>query len=168
MQSEGFSDWTKSKHANALYTYGMFGNKDVEFILPETFMNKSGETIRYVVNKHGAKAEEFIVIHDDIDLPFGEIKIGKDRGAGGNNGIKSIIKALGTKDFTRVRVGIAPKSFLTGKMKRPKGGGPLEKFVLKPFAKREEKELGDLITLVTAALKTILEEGVEAAMNQYH
>ncbi len=120
-----FSDWTKSKHANALYAHGEVGGGPAELILPETFMNKSGETVRYVVEKHEAKPEDFIVVHDDIDLPFGELKTGVGRGAGGNNGVESIIKHLGSKDFVRVRVGIAPRSFWTGEVKRPQGGGPL-------------------------------------------
>ncbi len=166
--SGGFSEWSKSKPANALYSHGSIAGDAVELVLPETFMNRSGETIQFVANKHHARPGDFIVVHDEIDLPFGELKISAGRGAGGNNGIESIINHLGSKDFVRVRVGIAPTSFLTGKVKRPSGGGPLERFVLKPFSKKEAKALEKLSKKVSGAIETILKDGPEAAMNQYH
>lgn len=167
-QSGSFSEWTKSKNANAFYAHGAIGEERVELILPETFMNKSGETVSYVVQKHGAAPSDFIVVHDEIDLPFGEIKIGKGRGSGGNNGVQSIIDKLGSKDFVRVRVGIAPKSFWTGKIKRPQGGGPLERYVLKPFTPKEQEKLEDIKNRVNAALEMVVNDGVEKAMNEYN
>tara|TARA_B100000508_G_scaffold140846_2_gene143824 strand:- start:6067 stop:6648 length:582 start_codon:yes stop_codon:yes gene_type:complete len=161
-------DWDKSKNANALYVRGMVGDEPVEYVAPETFMNRSGETINYIVKKHEAKPEEFIVVHDDIDLPFGEIKIAQGRGAGGNNGVDSIIKHLKSKNFARVRIGIAPTSFWTGKTKRPAGGGPLERFVLKPFSKSEQKQLEEVLEKTKQAIETIIEKGPEAAMNQFN
>lgn len=160
--------WSKSKHANALYQHGTCIGEQVEYLLPETFMNKSGDTVAYVVKKHGAKPEEFIVLHDEIDLPFGEIKISKGRGGGGNNGVSSIIQKLGSKDFVRIRIGIAPTSFWTGKTKRPAGGGPLERFVLKPFTPSERKQLLEVFEKVDAALQTIVKSGVEEAMNKWN
>ena len=80
----------------------------------------------------------------------------------------SILAKLGTKDFIRVRVGIAPKSFWTGETKRPKGGGPLERFVLKPFGEKESKQLEDLQKHIVTALESVVHEGVEKAMNQYN
>lgn len=169
MQSNGgFSDWEKSKHANAMYSHGSVAEDAVELILPETFMNKSGESVRYVAQKHGAKPEDFIVVHDEIDLPFGEVKISVGRGDGGNNGIKSVISHLGSKDFTRVRVGIAPTSFWTGEVRRPAGGGPLERFVLKPFSKKEQKALPEISAKVSEMTEVIVKEGVEVAMNKYN
>jgi PTH1 family peptidyl-tRNA hydrolase len=157
--------WEKSKNANALYSRAMIASEAVEYLVPETFMNRSGETVKYIVDKQNAKPEEFIVVHDDIDLPFGEIKIVQGRGAGGNNGIDSIIKNLKSKNFIRVRVGIAPKSFWTGEMKRPAGGGPLERFVLKPFGSAEKKQLPEVQNKVREAIEFIVSEGVESAMN---
>ena len=165
-QDLGCAGWSKSKHAQALYVWTEMVGQPTEFVLPETFMNKSGDTVQYIVKKHEAVAEDFIVVHDDIDLPIGEIKISKNRGAGGNNGVASIVKALGTKDFVRVRVGIAPTSFWTGKMKRPVGGGPLERFVLKPFTPSEQKKLPEVFAEVKKALEVILADGVEVAMNK--
>jgi len=162
------SDWEKSKNANALYARGMLGSEPVEFVMPETFMNRSGETVSYITKKHDAKPEEFIVVHDDIDLPFGEIKIGQGKGAGGNNGVDSIIKHLKSKNFVRVRIGIAPTSFWTGKSKRPAGGGPLERFVLKPFNKSEQKQLEEVLGQVRDAIEIVISDGHEIAMNKYN
>jgi PTH1 family peptidyl-tRNA hydrolase len=161
-EAAGAGGWSKDKPANALSTR----TADAELFLPLTYMNRSGETAKYVVEKLGAQPTELVVVHDDIDLPFGEIKVAVGRGAGGNNGIQSIINSLGTKDFVRVRVGIAPKSFWTGKTKRPAGGGPLEKFVLKPFSSAETKQLPDIFSKTQQAIDIILRAGVDQAMNQ--
>jgi PTH1 family peptidyl-tRNA hydrolase len=115
-----------------------------------------------------AEIGNLIVIHDDIDLPLGEIKLGKGRGDGGNNGIKSLIEKLGTKDFIRIRIGIAPRSFWTGEVKRPKGGGPLERFVLKPFTTKEEAQLKEVKECAYGALQEILLHGLEIAMNKFN
>ena len=83
-----------------------------------------------------------------------------------NNGVKSIIEKTGSKDFVRIRIGIAPTSFWTGKVKRPQGGGPLERFVLKPFTPTERKQLPEVFATIDAAVQTIIEKGVEVAMNE--
>lgn len=168
LQTEsGFADWQKSKHANALYSRGELNSQPVELLLPETFMNKSGDTVRYVIQKHNATPEEFIVIYDDVDLPLGEFKISSGRGDGGHNGIKSIIQALKSKDFIRIRIGVARKSFWTGKTIRP-GGVALNKHVLGKFTSGEEKRLTALYTEMLPALELLINEGVEKAMNTYN
>jgi PTH1 family peptidyl-tRNA hydrolase len=129
-------------------------------------MNNSGSAVAKLVPKD--KIADLVVLHDEIDLPFGEIKISKGRGGGGNNGVSSIIQKLGSKDFVRIRIGIAPTSFWTGKVKRPAGGGSLERFVLKPFTPREQKQLPEVFRKVDAALQTVVEKGVEEAMNQWN
>lgn len=164
----GFSSWEHSKHANAFFSRGEVGGEAVELVLPETFMNKSGEALQYVVKKHEAKPEDFIVVHDDIDLALGELKLSQGRGAGGNNGVESIIKSLKSKDFARVRVGIAPTSFWTGKVKRPATGGPLERYVLKPFSRSEKVKLADIKQRVSEVLEAIVTDGIEKAMNTYN
>ena len=164
----GFSSWSKSKSGNCLYNKYELGDESLEFLLPETFMNRSGETVQYVVRKHGATAADFIVVHDDIDLPFGEVKIAANKGAGGNNGVQSIIKVLGSKEFVRVRIGIAPKHFITGKTKRPAGGGELEKFVLKPFSVLERTCLSEVLDAAAEAIELIVQIGANEAMNKLH
>lgn len=159
-------EWSKSKHANALYAYGSMVGADVELLLPETFMNKSGDTLAYVKDKHEAQPEQFIVLHDDVDLGIGEIKVSKGRGDGGNNGIKSIINRLGSKDFVRVRIGIAPRHWWTGEARRPAAGAPLERFVLQRFTRKESQQLLDLQPQITAAIESIIKKGPEGAMNE--
>jgi peptidyl-tRNA hydrolase, PTH1 family len=141
-------------------------DKEVTLLYPSTFMNNSGSAVVKLVPK--GEIDSLVVIHDDIDLPLGAVKIGKGRGAGGNQGVQSIIDALGTKEFIRVRIGIAPKSFWTGLVTRPSGGGPLERFVLKPFTRSEQKQVAEVCELASSALSAIVKEGVEQAMNKYN
>lgn len=137
---------------------------EVGVLYPTTFMNNSGSAVVKFVPSD--EVGQLIVVHDDIDLPFGEIRVGKGRGAGGNNGVRSIIDKLGSKEFIRVRIGIAPKSFWTGKIKRPVGGGPLERFVLRPFTSSEQKQLDGIFEKVREAIEITIVDGLEKAMNQ--
>lgn len=154
------------KQNNAEVTEGMMAGQSVQIIYPDTFMNSSGAAVAKLVPKN--ELSNLIVIHDDIDLPFGQVKVGKGRGDGGNNGVRSIIQKLGSKDFIRIRIGIAPTSFWSGEVKRPKGGGPLERFVLKPFSNKEEKQLAEIKERAYGALQAILQHGVEKTMNEYN
>ena len=160
--------WRNDKHANAFCAEGQLAGHALSFVLPETFMNRSGETARFLVSKRGASLDELVVLYDDVDLAFGTVRIGVGRGDGGHNGIKSIASSLGSKDFIRIRIGIAPTSFWTGKMKRPAGGGALERFVLGRLSRAEERALSDLVPLVTDIVATIATDGVERAMNRYN
>jgi PTH1 family peptidyl-tRNA hydrolase len=160
------SNMLMEKALSGRTTSGIIAGHDVAVLYPETFMNNSGSAVAKFVPT--TQVQNLIVIHDDIDLPFGEIKLGKGRGDGGNNGIKSIIEKLNTKDFIRIRIGIAPRSFWTGEVKRPKGGGPLEAFVLKPFTKKEQEQLDEIKTRAYGALQAVLTNGLESAMNTYN
>lgn len=163
-ENEGWGSWERSKNANALYLHGTLAGAPVEFVLPETFMNRSGETVTYLKKKHDAKPEELIVIYDDVDLPVGEVKIAKGRGAGGHNGIESVINALGSKDFVRVRIGVAPKSFWSGKTLRP-AGEKLSRHVLGNFGITEKGKVAESFKTANAALEAIVRDGPETAMN---
>jgi peptidyl-tRNA hydrolase, PTH1 family len=147
-------------------TEGTVTGVAVRMLYPDTYMNNSGTAVAKFVTR--SDIERLIVIHDDIDLPFGEIKLGKGRGDGGNNGIKSVIEKLSTKDFIRIRVGIAPRSFWTGEVKRPKGGRALETFVLKPFTRSEAVKLEEVKERAYGALQEILLRGLESAMNKHN
>lgn len=164
---EHFPDWEHSKHANALCTEGVLGGEQVELLLPETFMNNSGQSVSYAVRKHGAKPEDVIVLYDDVDLALGELKVSKGRGSGGHNGVESIVNALGSKDFVRVRIGISPKSFWTGKTKRPTGE-QMAKYVLGRFSKGELEKVAEVGERAAGALQTIITDGPEQAMNRFN
>ena len=144
---------------------GKINDQDVMCLYPETFMNNSGLAVKKLVPKD--EAEKLIVIYDDVDLPLGKIKVSKDRGDGGHNGIKSIIQHLGTKDFVRVRVGIAPVNNETGLPVRPSGNG-LGNYVLNKFSKRELEELDKTKVEVKELIEMILTNGVTKAMNKFN
>tara|TARA_B100000745_G_C20110199_1_gene380000 strand:+ start:238 stop:828 length:591 start_codon:yes stop_codon:yes gene_type:complete len=166
-ESEGNTSWQHDKYANAQVTRLSLGHKPVEFWLPETFMNRSGETVAYVKKEVDANDSQFLVVYDDVDLPLGEVKVSRGKGDGGHNGIKSIIKALGSKDFVRIRIGVAPKSLWTGKTARPSGHN-LSKHVLGKFGYFERSKVEDLANIVTNILKVIVSEGVDTAMNRFN
>lgn len=154
---------TKSSLYTALLSEGKLHNVDVGILLPTTFMNNSGASV-YKYVKDRSSLETLIVVHDEMDLAFGEVRISYDRGPGGHNGVKSIIDACGAKNFIRIRVGIAQKSIF-GNIKRPTGEA-LSKFVLGTFKSSELKALPDIIEKVDSALKLILEKGYLAAMQE--
>lgn len=160
----GLPSLIESSSLSGRVSGGVIGNEEVTILYPDTFMNNSGTAVAKLVPKN--EVEQLVVVHDDIDLPFGEIKIVQGRGAGGNKGVQSIIEKLGSKDFVRVRVGIAPKSFWTGKVKRPAGGGPLERFVLKSFTTAEQKQLPEIFEKVKVAIENVVTDCVEVAMNR--
>jgi len=126
---------------------------------PTTFMNESGKAVKGLVKSHKLESDNLIIIHDDLDLPLGEIRIVKNRGAAGHKGVESIIKELKTKDFIRFRVGICPQ---VGKPKNP------ENFVLQKFNKAEEKIVKEIIKKTAVAIEFFLKEGVERTMNQFN
>jgi Peptidyl-tRNA hydrolase len=166
LQAWNFPSLVSDTKVSGRITEGILHGESVAVLYPDTFMNNSGAAVKKLVPQ--GQAQQLIVVHDDIDLPFGEVKIAQGRGAGGNNGVQSIISTLGTKDFVRVRIGIAPTSFWTGKVKRPAGGGPLERFVLREFSKKEQAQLPTVLQTVQEALGAIVSDGVEVAMNRYN
>lgn len=131
--------------------------------LPETFMNRSGEAVRELVKKYELTPEEVVVVYDDIDLPFGRVKISKDRGDGGHNGIKSIAEHLGTKNFTRIRIGICPTDENGEKDKPHKD--IVSRYVLGHLSPKESETFAHVVDRVEEALGYVSLKGVEGAMN---
>ena len=132
----GNDKWKESKKANCFYLKKQINSEEVELIKPLTFMNNSGIVVKSIMDYYKISAENIIVIHDDIDLPLGEIKIQQDRSSAGHKGVQSIINCLGTKDFIRIRLGIKPVDLDTF---------DTEKFVLQKFTKQEEKIIQETI-----------------------
>lgn len=132
--------------------------------LPDTYMNESGRAVVKLVGREAA--DQLIVVYDDIDLPLGEMKISFGKGDGGHNGLASIISALGTKEFTRIRVGIAKYNFW-GKLVRPQGDS-LADFVLGRFSKGELEKLLELKGKIALALEAIVTDGASSAMSRFN
>lgn len=126
----GFSSWRTDKRLQADVAVG----NGVVLALPNTFMNRSGESVAQLMKEYpGAK---LVVVHDDLDLPVGEYKVSQSKGSGGHNGVQSIIDQIKTNDFTRFRIGITPLTFF-GTPKKPKGEERVSRFVLGKFTRRE-------------------------------
>ena len=161
----GLTAPVSSSKYQGLYSYGSIGDYKVNILYPTTFMNNSGVAVKKLVPV--SELSQLIVLHDDVDLPLGEIKISTSRGAGGHNGVKSIIKAMGSNEFLRIRIGVAQKSFFTGKVKRPVGE-KLPRFVLAKFTRSEERVVQETEKLVAQAVALIVKEGGAVAMNRYN
>lgn len=148
---------------------GQLEQQDVMVLYPDTFMNNSGRAVKKLVPS--VETDHLVVLHDDVDLPLGQVRVSFGRGSGGHNGIASIIDKLNTKDFVRVRIGIGKSGFWPwqqGTIKRPGGGGILERFVLGGFGKREQNALNKAKESACAATVMIVTEGHTVAMNKFN
>jgi len=172
-----FPNFKFNKKFNALISKGIFNKKKIVLALPETFMNLSGKSVKSLTTNYKLPTTNLWVIHDDIDLPLGKIRIVKNRGSAGHKGVESIIKELKTEDFVRFRIGICPK------IGKPKN---LEKFVLqkpseakpseagdetksqRPFSKEEEKIVKEVIKKAVEAIEFSLKTGLEKAMSRFN
>ncbi|RLC39398.1 MAG: aminoacyl-tRNA hydrolase [Candidatus Nealsonbacteria bacterium] len=159
LKESNFPKFKLSKKIYSLISEGEIAKRKVLLVKPQTFMNNSGKAIKALTTYYKLPTTNLIVVHDDIDLPLGKIKIVKNRGSAGHKGVESIIKELGAKNFVRIRIGIQPKS---GKPRNP------EKFVLQNFTKKEEKILKEVIKKTSQALKTALREGLEKVMTEFN
>jgi len=155
----GFSDWTESKKFKAEISKGKIKNKMVILAKPLTFMNLSGQATKSLISYYKMKSGNLLVVHDDIDIPLGKIRIVKNRGAAGHKGIQSVIRELGTKNFIRLRIGIKPANL------KPKN---VEKFVLLKFSKKEEEIIKEAIKRGAKAIEMMIGKGVNKAMNEFN
>ncbi len=165
-QGLGVRDWVLDKKLNALIAKEKINQTVVELILPEGFMNNSGKSLKPLITSV-KKAESLIVVHDDLDLPLGRLKITFNRGPGGHRGVESIIKNLKTEQFTRVKIGICPTT-PSGKLKKPTGEKAVVDFILGKFKETEQKEIKKIIKKSAEALEVLVTEGREIAMGQYN
>jgi PTH1 family peptidyl-tRNA hydrolase len=163
IEVRGLPELSKSSRYSGLLSEGMLGEKPVAVLFPTTYMNNSGNAVSLYVKEKGSLGT-LVVVHDDIDLPFGSIRVSFGRGAGGHNGVQSVIDSCGGKEFIRIRIGIAERGFFGG-IKRPKGE-ELSRFVLKPLGTREMKALPEIAEKVDAALGLIIDKGVAVAMQE--
>lgn len=166
VKKNDFSDWVIDKKLRSLSSQGKIGKEKVHLIEPETFMNKSGLAVKPIITNK-KRAEQIIVIHDDLDLPLGKFKVSYNKSSGGHKGVESIIKAIKTQSFTRIRVGISP-STPSGKLKKPKGEKEVADFILGEFKKSELEILKEISKKISEALEMILTEGREKAMGEFN
>jgi peptidyl-tRNA hydrolase, PTH1 family len=158
-----FPEWESSKKYKALVSKGEIGGESVVLLAPETFMNKSGQSVAELVKSVKA-AERLVVIYDELDLPMGKLKMVFNRGSGGHKGIESIVRALKTEAFVRIRIGISPAT-PSGKLKKPQGDEKVQDFILGSFKPAELETLKKISKKVIEAVEICVAEGREKAMN---
>jgi PTH1 family peptidyl-tRNA hydrolase len=145
------------RRASASLTLGKIADVGVVLARPLTYMNLSGQAVRQLVSFYKLSFEDILVIYDDLDLPLGTIRLRPEGGSGGHKGMRSIIEALGSQTFPRLRVGIG----------RPPGNDAVS-YVLSDFTADEQITLESVYEKVMAAVELFLSEGIEAAMNLYN
>lgn len=153
------SGFKPSKKFNSLISEDAFDSKKVIIAKPQTFMNESGKAVKTLINFYKTTRTVLLVIHDDVDLPLGKIRIAKNRGSAGHKGVQSVIDRLKTKNFIRFRFGIKPQA---GKLKNS------EKFVLQKFSKEEKNIVKEIIEKTVEAIELTLNQDLEKTMNKYN
>jgi PTH1 family peptidyl-tRNA hydrolase len=149
----------RNRQCRALTARAIVADQMVLLAKPETFMNLSGVAVRELIQEYDAKPEsDLIVIQDELDFPLGTLRIHTRRSSAGHNGIESIIGALGTQDFLRIRMGVAPE--------RKVGDGA--EYLLSPMKKKELEVVDGMLDTAEEAVKVILKEGPAAAMNRFN
>lgn len=149
------SSSARRKHNRFKGEYVKVGSKLV-VVKPQTYMNHSGVSVKKFIDFYKVEINNLWVIHDDIDLPLGKIRIRIGAGAGGHKGVESIVKELGSSDFVRFRLGIG------------RGESDTQQFVLSHFLEEEEERKEQLVKEAANALRLALVKGLEAAMNEYN
>jgi len=148
--------WEEDKQANALV---LRVPPDILLVKPLTFMNASGRAVVKLASNFKLQASNIWVIHDDMDLPLGKIKIRRGGGSAGHRGIESIINELGTDEFVRFRIGIGYPQ---------KSSNLVENYVLEEFQNKEKSEVKKMIKKTVKAIQVALEKSLERAMNEFN
>ncbi|HLV86907.1 MAG TPA: aminoacyl-tRNA hydrolase [Candidatus Sulfotelmatobacter sp.] len=149
----------RNRQCRALTARTVISDQMVLLAKPETFMNLSGVSVRELLKEYEASPEsDLIVIQDELDFPLGTLRIHTRRSSAGHNGIESIIGALGTQDFLRIRLGVAPE-------RRISDG---KEYLLAPMRKADMKIVDGMLDTTEEAVKVILKEGPAAAMNRFN
>lgn len=145
----------KIKH-RALVGEGRIGDKKIILAKPQTYMNISGESVRLLVDYYGIDPTALLVVYDDIDLAVGDVRIRRKGSGGTHNGMRSIIKHIGSQEFPRIRIGIGAG-----------GGIPLEKYVLMKVPPQERPDLQSAVERAAEACETFVRDGVDEAMRKW-
>ncbi len=160
-----FEPFKESKKLEAKITKGKLFGKTVFLVKPQTFMNASGRAVVKIARHYKIPKGNIWVVHDDADIEIGRTKISKGKSSGGHKGIESIIQNLGSKNFVRFRIGIAPLSENEKLKVKEKG---LEKFVLEKFSKKEKEILKEVFKIDTRAVEVLLKDRIEKAMSEFN
>lgn len=146
------------KKFDALYGTGVIEKEKVILLKPQTYMNLSGQAVRKWMDFYKLQKEDIILIYDDMDIEPGKIKVRKQGGPGGHNGMKSVIQQIGTEEFTRIRIGIGRPNHETDKIN----------YVIGKTSEEEQKILKQGVNQAVKAVESIIQNGVDQAMNQYN
>ena len=152
----GAASW-KEDFFSAL-TEVRIGGEKVFLVKPLTYMNNSGEALGPMLSYYKLDVDDLVVVHDDMDIPAGMVRIRRKGSSGGHNGIKSIIAHVGSEDFARVRIGIG----------RPPAGWTVIHHVLAPFSTEDAPKIREAIDYLLPAVESIVTDGVDFAMNRYN
>jgi PTH1 family peptidyl-tRNA hydrolase len=148
---------TQERH-QSLVGRGMIESHEIVLAKPQTFMNLSGTAVSSLLRDGYLTPESVIVVHDELDLPVGKVRVKKGGGHGGHNGLRSLIEQLGTGEFNRVRIGIG----------RPEPGMDTADYVLAPFRADERAVVAEAVQKAAAAVMLIVSDGMTSAMNQFN
>lgn len=156
-ESFGARGWNSEQKALVL----KFKTEHGQMILakPQTFMNRSGESVVPLLHYYKISTENLLVLHDELEIGFSKLRFHKNRGAGGHNGIKSITEQLGTQDYTRLKLGIG---------RPPKPGPEISDWVLSPFSKEESPLLSDFLNKAGDATQAWIQEGLSIASTKFN
>ena len=157
-----FPEFKLQKKSNSLISESIINDEKIILAKPQTFMNESGKAVKKIISNFKFQISNLIIIHDDIDLPVGKIKIIKERGSAGHKGVESIVKSIGNNGLIRFRIGISP--CLKPDVKQVKA----KKIVLKNFSKEEQKTIDEALQKIVDALDLFMKEGLDKTMNQYN
>jgi PTH1 family peptidyl-tRNA hydrolase len=146
------------REAQALTAHAELESEPVVLAKPQTFMNLSGQAVARLLQRYELAAQDLIVVLDEIEVPLGMLRVRPRGSAGGHNGLKSIIGSLGSNDFIRVRIGIRPDDPV----------GDYATYVLKPFRRAEAKVVTEAVDLASEAVRVVIREGVQKAMNRFN
>jgi PTH1 family peptidyl-tRNA hydrolase len=146
------------KECQALVGQGVIGGKPVMLAKPQTFMNLSGVAVKPLMERNEVSAAELIAVYDELDLPWGALRVRPKGSAAGHNGAKDLIAKLGTLEFPRIRLGVHPGQQL-------QSGAD---YLLSPFNRRQNETLDELLDLAADAAESIIAEGVEMAMTRFN
>jgi len=152
------SAFSSHKKSNSDIVQARLGSRSVVIAKPRTFMNLSGQPVAALARFFSIEPANVVVVHDELDIDFGALRLKLGGGEGGHNGLRSISQHLSTKDYLRVRVGVG----------RPPGRMDPASFVLKPFSAAERKDLGVVVEEAADAAELLLSAGLEAAQNRVH